>query len=270
MRRSLLAALAIFAACTHSAVPDDALRHNLEGVRLLREGRVDEARAHFELALEYRPRFAEARANLGVVFLTRGELDEAEACFRQAVAHDADLSVAHSNLGVVLERRERAAQAMSAYRAALAVDPAAYEARFNLARLLVMKGDAHGARLELLRLHVQHPHDLALIGALALVEARLGDLPSARRRVHDAAAREESHPLMHLARGVVLASDGDVDGAIAALELARADPALEAMALARLVSLHRLAGREAEAAEAARLLPERSLSRAVAVAPERL
>lgn len=253
--------------CVHGPVPEDALRHNREGIRLLREGRTDEARAHFELALEYRPRFAEARTNLGVVFLEGGEPARAEACFRRAIADAPDLPLARSNLGAVLEARGAHEEAARAYRAALAIDPAAYEARFNLARLLVLHGEVEEAWHELLRLHVQHPEEIALVGALAAVEVQMGELPRARARIAEAASREETHPLMHLAKGLVLALDGEPDEAIVSLELARRDPALEPLVLARIAALHRLAGRHAEADAAARQLPAGTLVRALSLGP---
>lgn len=268
MSLRLLPVLALLAGCFHHAgIPDDALRHNDQGVRLLREGRLDEAEAHLELALEYRPRFAEARVNLGVVHLSRGEIDEAEACFRRAIADDPDLPVARANLGVVLERRGLFQDALAAYRAALAIDPATYQARFNLARLLVLEGEAHEARRELLRLHVQHPDDAAILGALAVVEWKLDELERARERVEAAGRLEESHPLVHFARGLLLAHTGDLDPAIEAFELARRDPGLEDAALARIAALHRLAGRPDAADDAARALPEGSLVRALSIAP---
>jgi protein O-GlcNAc transferase len=268
MWRSSFFHLVLFVGCIHAPIPDDALHHNREGVRLLKEGRLAEAQAHFELALEYRPRFAEARVNLGVVFLERGEDEDAEACFRRALTDDPDLSLARSNLGVSLERRGELVQAMGAYRAAIAIDPAAYEARFNLARLLMMHDQPREAWRELMRLHVQHPEEIALLGALVLVEVRLGELERARARIVEAASREETHPLMHLARGLVHAHDGELDEAVISLELARRDPAIAPMALSRLAALHRLAGRAEDAEAAARLLPPGSLARAVSFAPQ--
>jgi Flp pilus assembly protein TadD len=267
MWRSFLLQSVLFVGCVHSPLPEDALRHNREGVMLLKEGRLAEAQAHFELALEYRPRFAEARVNLGVVFLERGEDADAEACFRRALSDDPDLALARSNLGVSLERRGEPTQAMGAYRAAIAIDPAVYEARFNLARLLMMHDEPREAWRELMRLHVQHPEEIALLGALVLVEVRLGELEHARARIAEAASREETHPLMHLARGLVHAHDGELDEAVISLELARRDPALAPIALSRLAVLHRLAGRAEEAEAAARLLPPGSLVRAVSFAP---
>jgi Flp pilus assembly protein TadD len=53
--------------------------------------------------LRYRPEYAEAHMNLGVIYTDLNRLDEAEQSYQRAVALKPDYAEAHYNLGVFYE-----------------------------------------------------------------------------------------------------------------------------------------------------------------------
>ncbi len=76
---------------------------NSAGIRLMAEGRLDEALAAFRRALEDNPSFALAAYNMGVVLAHKAELQEAAEAFRTAIRLRPGLGAAHFALGVVLQ-----------------------------------------------------------------------------------------------------------------------------------------------------------------------
>ena len=69
------------------------------------QGRLPEAIACFDAALDLRPDLHEAHSNRGIVLGRQGRLDEAETCFRQAIALSPDYADAHHHLAMALLTR---------------------------------------------------------------------------------------------------------------------------------------------------------------------
>ncbi|HJL45058.1 MAG TPA: tetratricopeptide repeat protein, partial [Polyangiaceae bacterium LLY-WYZ-15_(1-7)] len=158
MLRALFALSLLAAACGPStaALPPPATAHNAAGVRHLGAGDLDAAEARFRIALEYHPRFVEARANLGAVALERGELAEAERHLRLAVHLDPEFDEAWANLGVLHARRGELEAAAEALETALAIDPGLTDARRNLGDVWIRLGRFAEARAQLMRLVELH------------------------------------------------------------------------------------------------------------------
>ena len=76
---------------------------NSAGIRLMAEGRLDDALAAFRRALEDNPRFALAAYNMGVVLAHKAALPEAAEAFRTAIRLRPGFSAAHFGLGLVLK-----------------------------------------------------------------------------------------------------------------------------------------------------------------------
>ena len=76
---------------------------NGAGIRLMAEGRLDEALAAFRRALDDNPAFALAAYNMGVVLAHQGQMPEAAAAFRKAIGLRPGFSAAHFGLGLVLK-----------------------------------------------------------------------------------------------------------------------------------------------------------------------
>jgi len=66
--------------------------------------------------LRYRPEYAEAHMNLGVIYTELNRLDEAEQSYERAVALKPDYAEAHYNLGVFYElHRKNLPKALAQY-----------------------------------------------------------------------------------------------------------------------------------------------------------
>jgi len=126
---------------------------------LERAGRLEEARAHAETALQLRPGDVRALVTLGNVARRRGRRGEAETWYRQATASDPRSARAWYNLGTVIHERGDATHAAECYRRALEQAPDFAPAHNNLAAALERLGRpqealAHYARA--LRLDPTH------------------------------------------------------------------------------------------------------------------
>ncbi|MCB9633174.1 MAG: tetratricopeptide repeat protein [Sandaracinus sp.] len=248
MRLPLLAFLLV--ACTRGgALPPPAVAHNLEGTTLLEGGDLDGAEARFRLALEYHPRFAEPRANLGLVLLARGDLEGAERELRAALSLDPDFDEAWSGLGVVLDARGQRVEAAEAWERALSIDPGLVAARRNLADTRIRLGQLVEARAQLMRL-VQLERGDGLSRATALLaycELRLGRKITARETAERVLAVEPDHAIARVVRGSLHAEAGRPRLAIADLLVAIDDPLVGFDARLRIATIQVSSGAHEEA-----------------------
>lgn len=242
-----LASSLFVAACAGSALPSIAIEHNRAGTEHLAAHRLDQAEARFRLALEYRPRFAEPHANLGLVAYLRGHLHEAEDQLRVAVDLNEDFAAAWANLGVVLEQEDRLDDARDAYERSLRVDPGQTAARRNLAFLLARGGLFPEARAHLMRLVEIDGEDVEAAGVLAWCELRLGRPTEASQRAEAILLRDPDAATARLVRGAALAARGDFDDAYNDLSEASTHSVLAREATRRLAAVELLRGHVLEA-----------------------
>ena len=83
--------------------PNRANALNAEGMKLMDEGQLDNALAHFQKALETDPSFFIAAYNQGVVLAHQGKNGEAMQAFRTGIRLRPDFVMAHFGLAVVLK-----------------------------------------------------------------------------------------------------------------------------------------------------------------------
>jgi tetratricopeptide (TPR) repeat protein len=115
------------------------------GNAFLHGGKVDEARACYEKALQIRPDFAEAHYNLGNILLQSGKVDEAIAEYRQALTSKPTYAEACNNLGNALLQSGKVDQAIAQYQAALEIKPNYAEACNSLGNALLQTGKVNEA-----------------------------------------------------------------------------------------------------------------------------
>ncbi len=125
--------------------PNNPHAHNNLGIELAGRGQVDEANAHYRMALEIRPGFAKARSNLGLALAGRGQVDEAIAHYRRALEIEPDDVAAHTNLGNALAGRGQVDEAIAHYRKALEIKPDFAGAHYNLGLALARCGQVDEA-----------------------------------------------------------------------------------------------------------------------------
>jgi tetratricopeptide (TPR) repeat protein len=93
------------------------------GIQARQAGRLDEAQATFERALDVSPSSPVILRELAMVEAARGSLDSAESHARRAIQLDQGDAEAHAVLGGVLEAKGQYADAANAFAAASAIDP---------------------------------------------------------------------------------------------------------------------------------------------------
>ncbi|HXJ91968.1 MAG TPA: tetratricopeptide repeat protein [Terriglobia bacterium] len=101
-------------------------------------GDFQKAEEHYQTALKLNPdKYPDAYYNYGVLLVKEGKLDEAQAAFASALKTNPVYADAHNDLGYILERQGKLEEAASEYRKAAEERPDFRKAHFNLARLLV-------------------------------------------------------------------------------------------------------------------------------------
>jgi tetratricopeptide (TPR) repeat protein len=125
---------------TLAVTGDSDLAHNNLGLLLVQQGRLDEAIAQYQRALQANPGYIIAYNNLGLTLAQQGRWDEAIARYQQALKINPGFDMAHYNLGNVLLQQGRLDEAMAEYQQALRANPDNYLARYNLGNALVRRG----------------------------------------------------------------------------------------------------------------------------------
>lgn len=120
-------------------IRDAAAEYNL-GVVLDRQGKGDEARQHYERALDIDPFHARAMVNLGVWYDRRGQSGPAVSLLQRAVRAAPDNADAYSNLGSILIGARRLPEALEALETAVSIDPDSPEAHNNMGIALAQSG----------------------------------------------------------------------------------------------------------------------------------
>ena len=193
--------------------PTFFVAHERLGELLMRLGRATDAEAHLREALRLRPDFADALTNLGLLCAGTGRPAEAITLLERAVALKPEYPEAHFALANVLAELERHAEAAGHYQAAIDGQPGNPALRYNQANSLAALGRgeaAIAAYREALRLRPDH----------ASTEFNLANTLAGLRRVGEA--------VPHYQRALALQPDfaaAELNLGSALLELGRLDDA---------------------------------------------
>jgi tetratricopeptide (TPR) repeat protein len=121
--------------------PGVAELYFLQGEKLKTEpGRLREAMAAYERAVQLRPSYAEARMALGIQLLAGGNYPDALSHFQAAERLVPTLPAVHINLGDAYRATNRWTEAQRAYRRALELQPKLAEAHYGLGLLFLTAG----------------------------------------------------------------------------------------------------------------------------------
>lgn len=129
--------------------------HTNLGSVLEKDGRGDEAAAHFAEAVRLQPRFSLALYGLAMAQVRQGRSDDAIQNFRAALRSDPGYAEAHSSLGAALATQGKTAEGIEHFEEAIRLRPAFVGARVNLAIALATAGrtaEANAQLAEALRL----------------------------------------------------------------------------------------------------------------------
>lgn len=131
---------------------------------------------------------------LATVYAMTGQTEEAREHFEKAIDKDPLLAEVHADLGLLLESEGRLVEAERRYRLALEIDPDVVSAQQGLASLLLQKGEADEAA-ELFRQSIRlKPRDPMLRRNFALALARLGRTKDAEAEMEKARQLEAEKP----------------------------------------------------------------------------
>lgn len=161
-------------------------------------GQFAKAEEHFQAAERLEPKSAANHLNHGLLFAGQSKFPEAESEFRKALEIDPAFPSAQTNLGLALEAQQKLTESVQELRKAIEMNPLDLQAHFALGRILVNQGNyaegiEHLAKCVESREDVHHPTYLYALGA---AYARWGDRRNAthylRQAREAAAARNQS------------------------------------------------------------------------------
>lgn len=102
-----------------------------------RLGQFANGEKHFQAAVQLDPKHPGSYFNHGLLLASQGKFLEAEEAFRKTLEINPRFPDAHTNLGTMLEAQDKLSEAMGEYRKVLANSPNDSRALFNLGRILV-------------------------------------------------------------------------------------------------------------------------------------
>ena len=200
--------------------PNSAIANNDLGNLLRKQGKLDEAVAHYHRVIKANPTYPAVYYNLGNVLSTQGKLDESVENYREAVQRLPTFTRAHYSLGLGLVLQGKQDEAYEHFEQAVRLDPRFFEAQNNLGLILASRG-----RWEEAIRHYQQA--LEVKPDFALAHVNLGEALAQRGKTGEAIGHFrralEIEPQMAAAReslALALVRDGRLDEAVQEYERA--------------------------------------------------
>ncbi|MBP6822863.1 MAG: tetratricopeptide repeat protein [Acidobacteria bacterium] len=120
---------------------------NAAGAELLKRGamfeaagKLSEAIADHERALEANPQLIQAHINLISLYARTGQFEKAEKRYRSAIAVNPNLADSHYNFGVLMAMQEKYKEAAAAFQRSFELNPFNAEAHYNFAVIIEGSG----------------------------------------------------------------------------------------------------------------------------------
>jgi tetratricopeptide (TPR) repeat protein len=190
-----------------------AAHANLGGI-LLKQGKTDEAIAHFVAAQRIKPDLAEAQADLGMAYLSQGKFDEAAQRFAAALRIDPNYAEAHATLGNALARQGKVEEAIGEYKEALRLRPAYAEAYNDLGVALGLEGKLYDAGRQFAEAIRINPGFAEAHDNLGNALAGQGKMDEAIGQFGEALRLNPDYAEAHNDLGVALGRQGKLDEAV--------------------------------------------------------
>jgi tetratricopeptide (TPR) repeat protein len=128
---------------------ENFLAHNNLGHFYNERGQPAAAVPQLEAAIRIRPKYAEARVNLGRSLVMLGQVDRAGVVLEEAIALRADDPVGLNNLAFVRMQQGRIPESVALYDRVLSLSPEWAEVQHRAGVLQLMAGDVRGGRARL-------------------------------------------------------------------------------------------------------------------------
>ncbi len=149
--------------------PNYPLLHHWRSLNLIAMGRMDEARAAMQRALELDPLLLVSNVNLGRIDYYEGRYDQAIKQYQRALELDKDFMRTHLRMGLAYVQQGRYHEALTEYNKALEIAGDTPQIRAHIAHVLAISGKRSEALIELAKLQERAkrqyvpPYDIALI-----------------------------------------------------------------------------------------------------------
>jgi protein O-mannosyl-transferase len=200
--------------------PDYAFAHNNFGTALSQKGNVDEAIGHFQKALQIDPDYAEAHNNLGLALFQKGNVDEAIAHYQKALQINPDYAEVHNNLGAALSQKDSVDDAIVHFQKALQINPGYAQAHNNLGIALFKKGSVDDAIAHFQRALQINPDYAEAHNDLGAALCQNGSVDDAIAHFQRALQINPDYAQAHYNLGNALSQKGNVAEAIAHYRMA--------------------------------------------------
>jgi tetratricopeptide (TPR) repeat protein len=198
--------------------PDNADAYRNLGTAYLEQGKDEEAAAAYEQAIELDPDFGEAYGDLAGVYVDLGRLSEAIAIGEKAIELAPDYAMAYNNLGFAYYQQGMLDEAIAEYKEAIRINPDFVKARDNLGVAYMMQGrldEAIAKFQECIRINPDHVGGHVNLG---LVYYKQDKFDEAIAEYKEAIRINPDFAMVHKNLGLVYADLGQADEAIAELE----------------------------------------------------
>lgn len=106
--------------------------HNNQGVDFAQQGKLNEAIAAFNRAIQIFPKYENAHNNLGLALGSQNKFSEAVAAFNRAIEINPKNFETYNNLGIALGSQGKLAEAIAAFNRAIQLNPEDPTSRQNL------------------------------------------------------------------------------------------------------------------------------------------
>ncbi|MGE3682858.1 MAG: tetratricopeptide repeat protein [Bdellovibrionales bacterium] len=127
--------------------PNSSLAHNNLGLLMERQGKVEEARKHYEAVLSRDPNDVEANVNVGAYFVNKSQVERAIPHLQRALLRNPDSTDGTYNLGVAYFKLNQYTISIPYFEMAIKLNPRFLPARNNLGIALRRTGRLKEARL---------------------------------------------------------------------------------------------------------------------------
>ena len=199
---------------------DNHVAHQYVAVAFAREGRYDDAIAHFREAVRIRPGFSTIWMNLAGALLSAGRTGEAIEAYRQSISLRPENADSHFHLAMVYEQQGDHDQAISLLRETARLDPKFAMARYSIGVIFAGQGKTGEAIEEFAAAVRIDPDSIEAQNNLGALLADRGRFAEAVPHYREALRISPTEPLTHRNLGRALESLGKNDEAIAEYQAA--------------------------------------------------
>ncbi len=207
---------------------DDPYALNNLAMALAQKGEPEKAVEHLSKAVAIEPAYPEAHHNLGLVRASQRRFSDAIEHYREALSHNPSFAAAHNDLGTALAGMRDLDAAIGHWRRALEIDPRQLGARYNLSLALVQRGEHREAVERLEKGMAIAPNSSRLVSLLAwelatAPDAGLRDPARAEQLARRVYDAFSGQPQMGDVLAAALAAQGRFDEAVTVAEGALAE-----------------------------------------------